>query len=58
VAPHRAANVAALAPDLARQDEGLRSRLGLGWSQIRAAGRHAAPYRSVLGDTLLEVLTD
>ena len=45
-------------PDLARQDEQLRSRLGLGWSQIRAAARHAAPYRSVLGDTLLELLSD
>jgi hypothetical protein len=45
-------------PDLARQDEQLRSRLGLGWSHIRAAARHAAPYRSVLGDTLLEFLSD
>ena len=45
-------------PDLARQDEQLRSRLGLGWSQIRAAALHAAPYRSVLGDTLLELLSD
>ena len=45
-------------PDLARQDEQLRSRLGLGWSQIRSAARHAAPYRSVLGDTLLPFLAD
>ena len=45
-------------PDLARQDEQLRSRLGLGWSQIRAAARHAVPYRSVPGDTLLELLSD
>jgi hypothetical protein len=45
-------------PDLARQDEQLRRRLGLGWSQIRAAARRAAPYRSVLGDTLLELLSD
>ena len=45
-------------PDLARQDEQLRSRLGLGWSQIRAAARHAVPYRSVLGDTLRELLSD
>ena len=45
-------------PDLARQDEALRSRLGLGWSQIRAAARHAVPYRSILGDTLLELLSD
>jgi 3-methyladenine DNA glycosylase/8-oxoguanine DNA glycosylase len=45
-------------PDLARQDEGLRDRLGLGWSQIRAAARHAVPYRSILGDTLLELLSD
>ncbi len=45
-------------PDLARQDEQLRRRLGLGWSQIRAAARRAAPYRSILGDTLLEFLSD
>ena len=45
-------------PDLARQDEQLRSRLGLGWSQVRAAAHHATPYRSVLGDTLLELLSD
>jgi 3-methyladenine DNA glycosylase/8-oxoguanine DNA glycosylase len=45
-------------PDLARQDEQLRSRLGLGWTQIRTAARHATPYRSVLGDTLLELLSD
>lgn len=45
-------------PDLARQDEQLRSSLGLGWSQIRVAARRAAPYRSVLGDTLLELLSD
>jgi hypothetical protein len=45
-------------PDLARQDGQLRRRLGLGWSQIRAAGRLAAPYRSILGDTLLELLSD
>ncbi|MGD0927585.1 MAG: hypothetical protein ABR926_20600 [Streptosporangiaceae bacterium] len=45
-------------PDLARQDEELRSRLGLGWPQIRAAARHAVPYRSILGDTLLELLSD
>jgi len=45
-------------PDLARQDEQLRRRLGLGWSQIRAAARSAAPYRSILGDTLLELLSD
>jgi 3-methyladenine DNA glycosylase/8-oxoguanine DNA glycosylase len=45
-------------PDLARQDEQLRRRLGLGWSQIRAAAGRAAPYRSILGDTLLELLSD
>ena len=45
-------------PELARQDEQLRRRLGLGWSQIRAAARQASPYRSVLGDTLLELLSD
>jgi 3-methyladenine DNA glycosylase/8-oxoguanine DNA glycosylase len=45
-------------PDLGRSDEQLRRRLGVGWSQIRAAARRAAPYRSILGDTLLEVLSD
>lgn len=45
-------------PDLARQEGELRSRLGLGWSQIRAAARHVVPYRSILGDTLLELLAD
>jgi 3-methyladenine DNA glycosylase/8-oxoguanine DNA glycosylase len=45
-------------PDLARQDEQLRRRLGLGWSQLRVAARRAAPYRSILGDTLLELLSD
>jgi hypothetical protein len=45
-------------PDLARQDERLRRRLGLGWSQVRAGARRAAPYRSILGDTLLELLSD
>jgi 3-methyladenine DNA glycosylase/8-oxoguanine DNA glycosylase len=45
-------------PDLARQDEQLRRSLGLGWSQILAAARRAAPYRSILGDTLLELLSD
>lgn len=33
-------------PDLARQDEQLRRRLGFGWSQIRAAALRAAPYRT------------
>jgi 3-methyladenine DNA glycosylase/8-oxoguanine DNA glycosylase len=45
-------------PDLARQDEQLRRRLDLGWSRIRASARQASPYRSVLGDTLLELLSD
>ena len=65
IGPTRARAIASTAlghddvlPDLARQDEGLRSRLGLGWSQIRTAARHAVPYRSILGDTLLELLSD
>jgi 3-methyladenine DNA glycosylase/8-oxoguanine DNA glycosylase len=45
-------------PDLARHDEQLRRTLGLGWRQIRAAARRAAPYRSILGDTLLELASD
>jgi hypothetical protein len=45
-------------PDFARQDEQLRRRLGLGWSQVRAGARAAAPYRSILGDTLLELLSE
>lgn len=45
-------------PDLARQDEQLRRKLGLAWSQVRAGARAAAPYRSILGDTLLELLSE
>ncbi len=45
-------------PDLARQDEQLRGKLGLGWAELAGAARRAAPYRSVLGDTLLELLSD
>jgi hypothetical protein len=45
-------------PDLSRHDERLRRQLGAGWSQVRAAARRATPYRSVLGDTLLELVTD
>ena len=45
-------------PDLARHDEQLRRTLGLGWPQVRAAARRAAPYRSILGDTLLELASD
>jgi hypothetical protein len=45
-------------PDLSRYDERLRRQLGTGWSQVRAAARRATPYRSVLGDTLLELVTD
>jgi 3-methyladenine DNA glycosylase/8-oxoguanine DNA glycosylase len=65
IGPTRARAIASTAlghddvlPDLARQDEQLRSRLGLGWTQIRAAARRAVPYRSVLGDTVLELLSD
>jgi 3-methyladenine DNA glycosylase/8-oxoguanine DNA glycosylase len=45
-------------PDLSRQAERLGSKVGLSWSEVRAAGRRATPYRSVLGDTLLELLAD
>jgi 3-methyladenine DNA glycosylase/8-oxoguanine DNA glycosylase len=45
-------------PDLARQDGQIRASLGLGWSEVRAGARRAAPYRSILGDTLLELLSD
>jgi 3-methyladenine DNA glycosylase/8-oxoguanine DNA glycosylase len=45
-------------PDLSRRDERLRRELGTSWPQLRAAARLAAPYRSVLGDTLLELVTD
>ena len=45
-------------PDLARRDDQLRRNLGLGWSQVQAAARRAAPYRSILGDTLLELMSD
>jgi 3-methyladenine DNA glycosylase/8-oxoguanine DNA glycosylase len=45
-------------PDLSRQNERLRRELGIGWSQVRAAARRATPYRSVLGDTLLELVAD
>jgi len=40
--------------DLSRLDERLRLAVGLGWSQIRARAEAARPYRSVVGDTLLE----
>lgn len=43
-------------PDLARHDEQLRRMLGLSWPQVRANARRAAPYRSILGDMLLELL--
>ena len=45
-------------PELARQDEQLRGKLGLGWADVKGAAGRAAPYRSVLGDTLLELLSD
>ena len=45
-------------PDLSRQDERFRQELGASWSQLRAAARRATPYRSVLADTLLELVTD
>jgi 3-methyladenine DNA glycosylase/8-oxoguanine DNA glycosylase len=45
-------------PNLARHEDQLRRRLDQGWPQIQAAARHAAPYRSILGDTLLNLLSD
>jgi 3-methyladenine DNA glycosylase/8-oxoguanine DNA glycosylase len=33
-------------PGLARQDEQMRRRLGLGWSQVRAGARRATPQHS------------
>jgi hypothetical protein len=35
-------------PDLARQDEQLRAKLGLAWAELKSAASRAAPYRSVL----------
>lgn len=45
-------------PDLARRGEQLRRKLGLSWSQVRASAPRTAPYRSILGDTLLDLLSD
>jgi hypothetical protein len=45
-------------PDPARHDEQPCRMLGLSWPQIGANARRAAPYRSILGDTLLELLPD
>jgi hypothetical protein len=45
-------------PDLSRHDERMRQELGTGWPQVRTAARQAVPYRAVLGDTLLELVTD
>jgi 3-methyladenine DNA glycosylase/8-oxoguanine DNA glycosylase len=44
-------------PDLSRQDEQLGRMLGLSWSRVLASSEQAAPYRSVLGDTLRELMT-
>jgi hypothetical protein len=44
--------------DLSRRDDQLRRTLSMSWSQVLAASRRAAPYRSILGDTLLERLPD
>jgi hypothetical protein len=43
-------------PDLSRQHERLHRRWGLHWPQVRASARRATPYRSILGDTLLDLL--
>jgi hypothetical protein len=45
-------------PDLSRHDERMRRELGTGWPQVRTAARRAVPYRAVLGDTLLNLVTD
>jgi hypothetical protein len=45
-------------PDLSRHDERLRQQLGTSWSQVRAMAGRATPYRSVLGDSLVELTTD
>ena len=65
IGPTRARAIASTAlghddvlPDLGRRDEQMRRKLGLSWAQVRASARRAAPYRSVLGDTLLELLSD
>ena len=65
IGPTRARAIASTAlghddvlPDLARQDEQLRRKVGQGWAQVRAAAIRAAPYRSFLGDTLLELLSE
>ncbi len=64
IGPTRARTIASTAlghddvlPDLARQDEQMRRRLRRSWSQVRASARLAAPFRSILGDTLLELLS-
>jgi 3-methyladenine DNA glycosylase/8-oxoguanine DNA glycosylase len=61
----RAAEIAAgplghddVLPDLSRQHEQLRRTLGLSWAQVLASADRAAPYRSVLGDTLRELLSE
>jgi hypothetical protein len=43
-------------PDLSRQAGQLGRMLGLSWSRILASSEQAAPYRSVLGDTLRELM--
>jgi hypothetical protein len=45
-------------PDLSRRGEQLHRALGVSWSRLRALARAAAPYRSVLGDTLAELMAD
>jgi len=45
-------------PDLSRHDDRLRQVLGSDWPRVRAAARLASPYRSVVGDTLLDLVTD
>jgi hypothetical protein len=60
----RAADIAAgplghddVLPDLSRQHDQLGRILGLSWPRVLASSAQAAPYRSVLGDTLRELIT-
>ncbi len=45
-------------PDLSRRGEQLYRTLGVTWSRLQSMARAAAPYRSVLGDTLAELIAD
>ncbi len=45
-------------PDLSRRGEQLHRALGVSWSRLTDMAREAAPYRSLLGDTLTELIAD